>query len=88
MRYDNFTADVSNVVFNATLEAGFQLTPFGTPRLSTGLTVSYNLLKAPYYKDNGGFANQAQNLVDDFTVGFSRKFVNLLFTVNYSFSKK
>ncbi len=88
MRYDNFTADVSKVVFNATLEAGFQFTPFGTPRLSAGITASYNLLKTPYYKDNGGYANRTQNLVDDFTVGFSRKFVNLLFTVSYSFNKK
>ncbi len=83
--HDDFAQDVSRIKFSATADGGFQVTPFGVSSLSVGCIVSYNITSAPNYKDSGAFGNLTQNKYDYFTVNFSRKFINVLFTLNYSF---
>lgn len=82
-----FSDGVDKTTLNATLDAGFQITPFGTPKLSIGCAFNYNLLNSVNYKDGGGFANRTLGKVQYFDFEFSRKFVNVLFSVNYSFGK-
>ena len=88
VQYEDFAPDASKILMNATLDAGFQFTPFGTPKLSLGCALSYNLLSTPGYKDKGAFGNATMNRYDNFNLDYSRRLVNVLFSVNYSIGRK
>jgi|GEM_PF-2870179 len=81
-----FKDDLGPTNFLAAIDAGFRLAPLSFPNLSVGVTASYNISKVPYMSEKGAFLTEDKT--ETFSFDFSRRYINLMFQVNYSFGKR
>jgi hypothetical protein len=79
--------DIGPFKFYSSLDLGFRFTPPGLRHLSVGGVVAYDLNKTAPLSNSGAFIDYTINTVDNYGYTFSRRFVNILINVNYTFGR-
>jgi hypothetical protein len=79
--------DIGKFKFYSSLDLGFRFTPPGQRHFSVGGIVAYDLTKTYPLSNSGAFIDYTTNTVDNYNYSFSRRFVNLLISVNYTFGR-
>lgn len=84
---DPYFQELGGFKFYSSLDASISIAPLPLKNLSFGLTASYDLTPTQNLSNGGEYGNATKWQFEKFNYTFNRRFLNLMFGINYSFGK-